>query len=151
MGCSSSNKKRPNYKSCVRYYNNAVQNLAANTTNQMQILGARVADTGVSIETQPSSYTIVTKGLYHISGDVYIKATASGVVQFVAYMDGVALPCTGIKQTIFVGENAVHIETDIEIDSCCCSVNKTITFNIITDTTAVGTVEHICTGITKIA
>lgn len=150
MGCSGTSKKRANYKSCVRYYNNAKQTLTTNATNQMQILGARVVDTGVSIETQPSSYTIVTKGLYHISGDVYINATASGVVQFVAYMDGVALPCTGVKQTIFVGENAVHIETDLEIDGCC-AVNKTITFNVITDTTAAGTVEHICTGITKIA
>lgn len=148
MGCSSSNKKRPGYKSCVRYYNDAKQVLTTNATNQMQLLGARVVDTGVSIEAQPSSYTIVTKGMYHLTGDVYINATASGVVKFVVYLDGVALPCTGMNQTIFVGYNAIHIETDIEIDGCC-GINRNITFNVITDATAAGTVEHICTGIIK--
>lgn len=50
MGCSStSSKKRPNYKSCVRYYNNTSQPLPANTTTQLTIAGSRVVDTGVSM------------------------------------------------------------------------------------------------------
>lgn len=151
MGCSSSSKKRPNYKSCVRYYNNTSQPLPANATTQVVINGARVVDTGVSIDTQPSSYTITTKGLYHLSGDVVIAATAVGIATVAIYMDGVMLPCTYNPRTLYVGNNTFHVETDLDIESCCCSTSKTITFVITTDATATGTILHVCTGITKIA
>lgn len=151
MGCSSSNKKRPNYKSCVRYYNNVNQPLLANTTTQVQIAGTKVVDTGVSIDTEPSSYTIVTKGLYHLSEDVVIAATAVGVATVSIYMDGVMLPCTYNPRTLYVGNNTFHVETDLDIEGCCCDVSKNITFVITTDATAVGTILHVCTGITKLA
>ena len=148
MGCSSS-KKRPNYKSCVRYYNNAIQTLTADETTQIAIAGTRVTDTGVSIEAQPSSYTILTKGLYHISADIVINAIAPGNAAFTAYMDGVVLPCTFTNHRLAAGNNEIHFETDLLIDSCCCSVNKTITFSVTLDATATGSVVHVCTGIIK--
>lgn len=151
MGCSSTGKKRPNYKSCVRYYNNVNQPLLANTTTQVQIVGTKVVDTGVSIDTEPSSYTIVTKGLYHLSEDVVIAATAVGVATVSIYMDGVMLPCTYNPRTLYVGNNTFHVETDLDIEGCCCDVSKNITFVITTDATAVGTILHVCTGITKLA
>lgn len=148
MGCGTS-KKRANYKSCVRYYNNAIQTLTTDDTTQIVIAGARVADTGISIEAQPSSYTILTRGLYHISGDIVINATTAGNATFAAYMDGVVLPCTFTNHRLAAGNNEIHFETDILIDSCCCDVNKTITFAVILDATAVGSVTHVCTGIIK--
>jgi len=152
MGCSGSIKKRPNYKSCVRYYNNTVQPLTENETTQLVIAGSRVADTGVSIDTQPSAYTILTKGLYHISADIVFNVTTAATVgtsTIAAYMDGVILPCTHTITRLPVGYTAVHLETDLDIESCCCNVNKTITFGITLNDTVVAEVTHICTGIIK--
>lgn len=61
------------------------------------------------------------------------------------------LPCTYTPKTLYVGNNAIHVETDLDIESCCCAVNKNITFVITTDATATGTIIHVCTGITKTA
>lgn len=148
MACGSS-KKNPRYKSCVRYYNNNTQALAAGATVQLQIAGSRVTDTGVSIETQPSSYTILTRGLYHISADVEINATTGGDVEIIAYMDGVELPCMKKTKTLEVGYDTIHTETDLEIDACCCSVSKTITFAVKSVSAAIGSVVHVCSGIIK--
>lgn len=148
MSCGNSIKNR-NFKSCERFYNNNSQALTAGTTLVLT-LGAKVVDTGVSIETDTQSYSTVTKGLYHISGDVVItSAVADGNGTFSVYMDGVQLPCTVRAFTTVDGSIAVHTETDLYLDSCCCSVNHTFTF-VVTSTTAVGTVTN-CTGITKLA
>lgn len=151
MGCSSSGKKRPNYKSCVRYYNNIDQPFTINSTNQLVLAGSRVVDTGVSIDTQPSSYTITTKGLYHLSADIVVNATVAGDLDLNFYMDGVKLPCTYTQNTLRVGYNSIHTETDLDIDSCCCNVSKNITLVITTYAAATGDVVHVCSGITKIA
>lgn len=91
----------------------------------------------------------IVKGLYHISGDIVINATTAGNATFAAYMDGVVLPCTFTNHRLATGNNEIHFETDILIDSCCCDVNKTITFAVVLDATAVGNVTHVCTGIIK--
>ena len=148
MSCGTS-KKNPRYKSCVRYYNNSTQALTAGSLLQLQLAGSRVVDTGVSIEVQPSSYTIVTRGLYHISIDVEINTATAGDVYIVAYMDGVELPCTRKQKTVETDHDTLHTETDIEIDSCCCSVAKNITFAIKSVGVAVADVVHVCSGIIK--
>lgn len=147
MGCGTS-KKCAGFKSCVRYYNNTAQALPVSDVTQLAVAGARVVDTGVSIESQPSAYTIVNRGLYYISADVTINATAAGDVVFAAYMDGVFLPCTVTNATLAVGFNTIHLETDILVEGYY-GISKNITFAITTDDTATGTVEHICSGITK--
>lgn len=136
-------------KSCERYYNNTIQNLPEDSTTQLTIAGAKVVDTGISIETQPQSYTTLKKGLYHIAGDVIITATAAGLATFYIAMDGVALPCTIKTVTLAVGNNAVHTETDLYLDGCCNDISHNFTFEVLTDETATGTITHLCTGIIK--
>lgn len=149
MACSSSNKSCY-AKSCLRYYNNSAQAFTEIPTT-LAIAGSRVVDSGISIEADASSYTVVKKGLYHISADVEFLSTA-GEVTFQAYLDGVALPCTLTKITGVADiEKVGHLETDLQFDSCCCNVNHTITFVISGATGVTGTVNHLCTGVTKIA
>lgn len=150
MSCNnSSSLKNRNMKSCERYYTNNAQTLIAGGTDILT-LGAKVVDTGVSIEADTQSYTTVTKGLYHISGDIVVtSATADGNGTFSVYMDGVQLPCTIRQFTTVDGSVAVHTETDLYLNGCCCEVSHTFTF-VVESTTAVGTVTS-CTGITKLA
>lgn len=147
MSCGKSVKNK-NMKSCERYYNNNAQALLAAGTLVLT-LGAKVVDTGVSIDPDTQSYSVLTKGLYHISGDIVVTSAAAGNGTLSVYMDGVQLPCTIRNFTTQEGSTPVHTETDLYLDSCCCEVNHTFTF-VVTSTTAVGTVTN-CTGITKLA
>lgn len=146
MSCGNSLKTR-NMKSCVRYYNNSVVALAAESTVQLQVAGTRVVDTGLSIQTEPMSYNIVKSGLYHLSEDIIVDATTPGDLTIVIYKDGVPLPCTQKEVHAFTGENIYHIETDLMIRGCC-DINHTFTYFVISDD-AVGNITHICTGIIK--
>ena len=147
MSCGCRNA---NQKSCQRYYNNIAQPLAATTTVQLIVAGARVVDTGVSIETQPQSYTIVKPGLYHIAADVDVNLTTAGDIVLQGYMNGVPLPCTTRNVTGTDGHNLVHSETDLAIGGCC-DISKAITWTIQSVGVAVGTIDGNCTGIVKYA
>lgn len=149
MSCSAS-LKNAHMKSCARYYNNNAQAVAVGTTTQLA-LGTRVVDTGVSIENDLQSLTTLTKGLYHISGDIAIDTVTAGNVVFAVFMDGVQLPCT-VKPLTLVADSeiGVHTETDLYLDACCCSVSHTFTY-VITSTTGAATVNNFCAGITKLA
>lgn len=152
MSCSSKLGKNCHTKSCQRYYNNTSQPLAADTATQLIIAGAKVVDSGISIETEPLNYTVVKTGLYHISGDVTIEGTAGGTAVFQIYMDGVPLPCTKRTRTIpATGYVEVHTETDLALTACCCDINRSFTFVVTTDATATGNVTEFCSGITKLA
>lgn len=149
MSCSGRSTKKCNYKSCARYYNNNPQTLAANTALQLTIAGSKVVDSGISIETQPASYSTLKTGLYHIAADVTVFASGSGSASLQVFMDGVGLPCTLRSITLVAGSNEIHTETDLQLTGCCCDVEHTFTF-VVTPTVA-GNVSQCCTGILKLA
>lgn len=147
MGCGNRNKNACQ-KSCVRYYNNVAQTLAATTTVPLVLSGSRVVDTGISIEVENQSYTIVKPGLYHIAADVDVNLTTAGDIVLQGYMNGVPLPCTTRNVTGTDGHNLVHSETDLAIGGCC-DISKAITWTIQSVGVAVGTIDGNCTGVLK--
>lgn len=149
MAC---NNNRSYLKSCVRYFNNNTQTLAADTTTTLTLAGAKVVGSGDAIQVEPQSFDTLKIGLYHLAADVVISATAAGTVTLVWMMDGVALPCT--MKTVTVAEDvntAIHTETDLSLSACCCCVNHTFTLLATTDETAVGSVVQLCAGLLKLA
>ncbi len=152
MACGNTrNNKTCRNKSCQRYYNSNPQALAVSSDVQLVLVGNKVVDTGISIEAEPQSYITLKTGLYHFVGDVVINATATGAVRFSIYMDGVELPCTIRHETLAVGMNEIHTETDLELSGCCCDVTHSFTFRVRTDATATGNVVELCTGVLKLA
>lgn len=150
MSCSGNSKSYQ--KSCVRYFNNSPQTLAANAATVLTLAGAKVVNSGASIQVEPQSYDTVKIGLYHLSADAVITASAAGVLTLQWYMDGVALPCTIKRITLPASGNAgIHTETDLELSGCCCCVNHTFTLVATTDSTAAGSVVELCTGLLKLA
>lgn len=151
MSCSNNSNKSCRDKSCERYYNNNNQVLNAGTTIQLVIAGSKVVDSGIAIDVQPQSYTILKTGLYHISADVVVDANVAGNVVFQVYMDGVALPCTTKTVTLAEGETAIHTETDLRLSACCCDVSHNFTFTLSSPAAAAGNVIEFCSGILKLA
>ena len=165
MACNNGNGNRAYQKSCVRYFNNAPQLLAADSENVLTLAGAKVVNSGSStqlpaparssmvLSSVPSRSKITVKiGLYHLAADAVIAATAAGVLTLQWYMDGVALPCTLKRVTLPASGNAeIHTETDLELSGCCCCVNHTFTLVATTDSTAAGSVIELCTGLLKLA
>lgn len=147
MACGNNRHKSCHDKSCQRYYNNNIQDLPLNTELQLIIEGSRVVDTGISIETQNQTYTTLTKGLYHIAGDVTLEALAAGDVVFEVYMDGVPLPCTKKSRTVTIGYNPIHTETDIYLDSA----DHNFTYRLRSDAAVTGDVIEFCSGMLKLA
>ena len=98
MSCSGNSKSYQ--KSCVRYFNNSPQTLAANAATVLTLAGAKVVNSGESIQVEPQSYDTVKIGLYHLVADAVITSSAAGVLTLQWYMDGVALPCTLRKVTL---------------------------------------------------
>jgi len=151
MSCGSRSNKNCHAKSCQRFYNNTPQALAAGQELQLAIAGAKVVDSGISIETDPLNYTVVKTGLYHFTGDVVINVATAGDVELQMYMDGVALPCTYRRVTVPSGYREIHTETDLELTACCCDINRNFTFRLTSIDTAVGTVTQFCSGVLKLA
>ncbi len=151
MACGNNRHKTCHNKSCQRYYNNVPQALAAGQALQLAIAGAKVVDSGISIETEPLNYTTLKTGLYHFVGDVVINVATGGDVELQMYMDGVPLPCTYRRVTVPSGYREIHTETDLELDGCCCNVEHSFTFRLTSIDTAVGTVTQFCSGVLKLA
>lgn len=151
MSCGNFGHKTCHDKSCQRYYNNIAQALAAGQTIPLAIAGARVVDSGISIETEPLNYNTLKTGLYHFSGDVIINVATAGDVELQLYMDGVPLPCTYRRVTVPSGYREIHTETDLALDGCCCDVTHSFTFRLTSVDTAVGTVTQFCSGALKLA
>ena len=62
MACNNGNGNRAYQKSCVRYFNNSPQLLAADSTNVLTLAGAKVVNSGSSIQVEPQSYDTVKIG-----------------------------------------------------------------------------------------
>jgi len=150
MSCSSNGNKNCYQKSCVRYYNNNPQAFDPGSTLQLQIEGAKVVDSGISIEAAPLSFSTVKAGLYHIAADIVADVTTLGTGIFQVYMDGVPLPCTIKNVSLPLGNTSVHTETDLQLSGCCCNIEHTFTF-MFTPTLAEGSIIEFCAGITKLA
>lgn len=149
MGCSNRRHKTCHDKSCQRYYNNNWQSFVAETPLTLTVAGASVVDSGISIATEPQSYNILKTGIYHISGDIVATVATAGAGTFEVYLDGVALPCTIKTVSLPVGNTAIHTETDIAFDNCCCNIDKSITF-VFTPSVS-GTIATFCSNVTKLA
>ena len=70
MSCSGNSKSYQ--KSCVRYFKNSPQTLAANAATVLTLAGAKVVNSGESIQVEPQSYDTVKIGLYHLAADAVI-------------------------------------------------------------------------------
>lgn len=150
MACNGNS--RSYQKSCVRYFNNSPQALAANAATVLTLAGAKVVNSGESIQAEPQSYDTVKIGLYHLVADAVITSSAAGELTLQWYMDGVALPCTLRKVTLpATGNTEIHTETELSLSGCCCCVNHTFTLVATTDSTAAGSVVELCTGLLKLA
>lgn len=141
-------------KSCARFYNNVPQTFEADSVNQIVISGDPVVLTGNAITAWNTGYQTCKTGLFHISGDIVATASAAGQIAFQVYLDGVLLPCTVRQKTMAVDEIvSIHTETDIDVDKCCpCNnvANHRIVFVLVADSAVAGTIDKVCTGITKL-
>lgn len=153
MACGNTSAKTCSQKSITRYYNNNLQPLVAGGTLDL-VLGSKVVDRGISIDVENQQYVVLKNGVYHIAGDIVFDSSAAGYIEFRVLKDGRYLPCT--LRTVSVaadGNVSVHTETDFEVKGCCCNVNHTFTFEVISagTGTAAGNVVEFCSGIAKIA
>lgn len=141
-------------KSCARFYSNVSQTFEADSSNQLIVAGEPVVLTGNAITAWNTGYEILKTGIYRISGDVVVTATAAGEITFQVYLDGVLLPCTVRQKTMAADEIvSIHTETDIDVEKLCpCNnnANHRIVFVLVADSAVTGTINRVCTGITKL-
>ena len=148
MACYTNN---PYAKSCVRTYNNTSQ--PTTVTGVILALGNTVVDSGVSIGIGTSGFTIKGSGLYHLAADVTYLAPAAtsevvSTVEVLLTKDGVVLPCADSKASMrSSGYTTIHVETDLVIPTCRMS-QPVIAVQVLG---AVGTITHVCAGVTKLA
>lgn len=151
MSCGNNNSCG---KSVARYYNNTTQTFTADSTTTLAVFGNLVVLNGNAISEYNNGYTILKAGTYRISADIVVTGSAAGLLTFQVYLDGLLLPCTVRKQSISAGSTtSIHTETEINFNKVCpCSsnVNHKIIFALVTDAAAAGTVDNLCTGVTKI-
>lgn len=151
MSCGNGNGCN---KSVARFYNNVAQTFAADAVTPLIVSGNQVVLSGNGITVFNNGYSILKSGIYRISGDVVVSGTAAGLLTFQVYLDGLLLPCTVRKQSIAAGDTTMlHTETEINFNKVCpCSnnVSHQVTFALVTDAAASGTVENLCTGVTKL-
>lgn len=134
-------------KSCVRAYNNNDQTFVAAGT-QLNIEGTPVVNSGCSLTLNTANIRINKSGLYHLSADVTFVPTAAGIAVIQFYKDGIALLCAIASETVAAGNTYTeHIETDLEIITCC--VNRPLI--TISASGVDGSVSHTCVGIVKLA
>ena len=152
MSCGNDNNSC--CKSVACFYNDVAQTFAADATTPLIISGNRVVLNGKGIDVFNNGYTILKSGIYRISGDVVVTGSAAGLLTFQVYLDGLLLPCTVRKKSITsCGTTTIHTETIIDFDKVCpCTnnVNHRIVFALVTDAAAAGTVDNLCTGVTKL-
>ena len=135
-------------KSIVRAYNNATQTITDDQT-ALALQGAQVVNSGCSVGMETSAYQIRTGGVYHISADVTLTATAAGTATVRIALNAVSLPCAvSTVTTAANGTYPVHVETDINVPCCPAVGGRTIT---ITAGGVAGTVTHVCSGVTRLA
>lgn len=134
-------------KSCIRTYNNATQAVTA-TPTIINIEGTPVVKSGCSLGLNVSSIRVNKSGLYHVTADVTFTPTAAGIATIQLYMDGVALPCAIVQETVVAGNTYTkHVETDLCL--AVCPVNKHL-IDLRVGGVA-GSVTHVCVGALKLA
>jgi len=145
MSCGINNQYA---KSAQTAYNNAAQAITANAVTTIAILGTQVCDTGCSIDTSASAFTVLKGGLYRFSYDVTYTATAAGTAVIQLYNGTVALPCAVAQVAAEAdGVYTTHIETVLTLNSCC-GVRPAINAGI---TGIAGTVSHVCASAVRLA
>lgn len=146
MSCNSK-LKNTHFKSAQAAYNNADQAFAAAGT-PITILGNLFTDTGCSISSAGSGFTINNSGLYRVSYDVTFTATGVGTAELAGLKDGVSLPCMNAQATVAEGSvYTLHIETVIYVAVCCANTP------VISATMSgvAGTITHVCASVVKLA
>lgn len=127
-------------------YNNAEQAFVAAGT-PITILGTRVTDTGVAIDTDPTVFDIDRSGLYRISYDIDLTAAGAGVVSLQLYDGETPLPCSVAARTVATDlEYAIHVETTLYL-STCCAVHHAIGARV---SGVAGTITHVCASAVKL-
>lgn len=145
MGCSKTIKSC-SFRSAQTAYNDTEQAFAA-TGTPIVILGTRVTDTGVSIDTEPTVFNVKGSGLYRISYDVDLAAAGAGTVTLQLYDGQTPLPCAIASRTTATGlDYAMHVETTLYLPSCC-AVHHAIGARI---GGVAGEITHVCASIVKL-
>jgi len=111
--------KSPTRKSALRITGSTPQTL---TTTPAALAGAIAqVDTGCSMEPMASGARVRNAGLYSVSANVQVNATAAGTVSAQLYLDGVPLPDTLRTVTAAVGLTVIPLESLLCLPgNCCC-------------------------------
>lgn len=147
MACNNTCLNTPYKKSCQMAYNNAAQTIqAAGTT--INILGNQGTDTGVSIDTATSGFTIRNTGLYRISYDVTFTAGAAGTAALTFQRNGVTMPCVNSQVTVAADSvYTLHGETTVYIP-VCCSATAAISAQL---SGVAAVINNVCASAVKLA
>lgn len=138
--------------SILRTYNANAQTLAAAASLTLTLAGETVVKNGEAITLSPAAYGIVRTGIYHVTADVDVTATAAGAVTLAWYLDGVALPCTQKLATLAEGSTVIHTETDLgfpKVCPCSTAISHTLTLVLTSASTAAGTAT-VCAAARKV-
>lgn len=135
-------------KSTQCAYNNAIQAVVSDGTT-LELLGTKVSDTGISIETTENTFRILRSGVYRFSIDVNFTAGATAGTVRLQLFNGIApLPCSNSVTSVAADSSeTMHIETVIPLNSCCGNIP-----NISAQVSGLaGTVTHLCANAIKLA
>ena len=134
-------------KSTQEAYNNAVQPYIAAGT-QIAILGSRPDNTGCSIDTDASGFTVLNSGIYRFAYDVTSTPADAGEQVMQLYLDGIPLPqAITTDTTVADAILTQHVETVMELRTCC-AVNHAITAQI---SGVAGNINHVQASAVKLA
>ena len=134
-------------RSAQAAYNNAQQTFTADG-GTVAILGTQICDTGSSIDTGVTGFTVRHGGVYRVSYDVVFEATGAGTAEIQLYNDATPLPCS---YSMFVaaagGIYPMHIETTLPLRACY-AIRPVITCQV---NGAAGNVTHVCASMVRLA
>lgn len=140
----------------TNYYHKSAQ-VAVNSVDQLltadrtvlQILGAKVTDTGSSIATILSGFRVCRTGLYNVAYTVTFTPSAAGTLVAQLYADGQALPCSMTELTVASGSTYTFvIEAPAFVVRACCNSDTVITAEL---SGVPGTVSYVSASAVKLA
>lgn len=135
-------------KSTQCAYNNAIQAIVSDGTT-LELLGTRVSDTGIAIETTENAFRILRSGIYRFSIDVNFTAGATAGTVRLQLFNGIApLPCSNAVTSVAAdGSETLHVETVLPLNSCCGNI-PSISAQV---SGLAGSVTHLCANAIKLA
>ena len=135
-------------KSAQCAYNNAVQAVVSDGTT-LELLGTKVCDSGIAIETDQTAFSIHRSGVYRFSIDVNFTAGATAGAVRLQLFNGIApLPCSNSVTSVAAdGNETMHVETVLALTSCCGNI-PSISAQV---SGLAGTVTHLCANAEKLA